>query len=693
MPYIINKTNGTKIAVIQDGTADTNSLDLTLIGKNFLGYGEAFNENFVKILENFSNTTPPSKRLTGQAWFDSANKKFKIFDGTQFKSLGIIENGTVRPSSGYNAGDLWFDKNENRLYAYTGVGTNWVIVGPLTSRSNTSGAIESIIVNNAEVEQTVIKMIVNSEDTFVSSSIDFTTKSSDQSYSLFPLVKKGITFPSSDIHGISFTPLNGGHILWGTAATSLGLVKANGTYHSADDFLLSSQLSSLSGSISVADDSGILIGQQGVLKLHIINGAAHISHVGNNTSNKLYFNITTSNKVSTNENDYFNIFYISTGSNNTGNILPNPSAASVNLGASNQKFGFGYFNSISATTINGTTFNGTTVNGTTVNGTRVNSQWVDCTTITCSVFNGPTINGNNISGDLLYEGSKRVLTSVTIAAGTGLTGGGTLSYANTLNVSLTNTGILSLSGTTYQINVSTGQNPTLSLPQAINTTATVTFKRVNADFLYDNNSRVITEASLSSYGVSSLTGTANQINVSSSAGAVTLSLPQSIATSSSPTFNGLTISTLIADANGSQISGAWTLNGGATLNATYADLAERYAADQIYEPGTVLIIGGEEEVTTTNRHGNPAQVGIVSTNPAYTLNIDAGDNDTHPYIAIAGRVPCKVVGPITKGDLLVTSSKPGYAERAFANDNPNAILARALEDFNGVDGVIEVKVV
>ena len=127
-------------------------------------------------------------------------------------------------------------------------------------------------------------------------------------------------------------------------------------------------------------------------------------------------------------------------------------------------------------------------------------------------------------------------------------------------------------------------------------------------------------------------------------------------------------------------------------SALYADIAERYHADAPYEPGTVLVIGGTAEVTICHAHGDITVAGIISKNPAYRMNDEAGDDTTHPHIALKGRVPCKVIGPIKKGELLVTSSYPGYAERATDHDSPNAIIGRALESFNGVKGVIEVKV-
>jgi len=144
-----------------------------------------------------------------------------------------------------------------------------------------------------------------------------------------------------------------------------------------------------------------------------------------------------------------------------------------------------------------------------------------------------------------------------------------------------------------------------------------------------------------------------------------------------------------------QIDGAWRLTVGSTLQATYADLAERYEADNEYEPGTVLVIGGEKEVTISRDRCDTRVAGIVSTNPAYMLNSEAGSDKTHPYIALKGRVPCKVVGNIRKGDLLITSAFPGAATAMTNPDitNPNAVLGRALENYNsGEVGIIEVMV-
>jgi hypothetical protein len=141
------------------------------------------------------------------------------------------------------------------------------------------------------------------------------------------------------------------------------------------------------------------------------------------------------------------------------------------------------------------------------------------------------------------------------------------------------------------------------------------------------------------------------------------------------------------------IEGAWSLSSGSTLNATYADLAERYEADAVYEPGTVLVLGGNKEVTISQSLGDTAVAGVVSTAPAFKLNSSAGNDETHPYIALTGRIPCKVIGEIKKGDLLITSNTPGVATSGKKQADPNSVIGRAMQDYSSNEiGLIEIKV-
>lgn len=131
---------------------------------------------------------------------------------------------------------------------------------------------------------------------------------------------------------------------------------------------------------------------------------------------------------------------------------------------------------------------------------------------------------------------------------------------------------------------------------------------------------------------------------------------------------------------------------GIATKARYADLAERYESDKFYNPGTVVVIGGTKEITMSSYRADPSVAGVISKNPGYMMNSDVGSDETHPYVALKGRVFCKVSGKVSKGDLLVTSTKPGHAEAWRSGDNPNAVFARALQDFDGGYGVIEVKI-
>ena len=141
------------------------------------------------------------------------------------------------------------------------------------------------------------------------------------------------------------------------------------------------------------------------------------------------------------------------------------------------------------------------------------------------------------------------------------------------------------------------------------------------------------------------------------------------------------------NASGS-ITGAWILGTGSTLQATWADLAEKYLADADYTPGTVLEFGGKFEVTIAE-DSTRRVAGVVSTNPAYIMNTECS-GDHVVTIAMTGRVPCKVRGRVQKGDMMVSAGS-GYARAEF-NPIYGSVIGKALEDFDGVEGVIEVVV-
>lgn len=158
-------------------------------------------------------------------------------------------------------------------------------------------------------------------------------------------------------------------------------------------------------------------------------------------------------------------------------------------------------------------------------------------------------------------------------------------------------------------------------------------------------------------------------------------------------FNGRTLTTGANTTTGN-ITGNWSLTAGSRLNATYADLAERFAADDNYEPGTIVELGGEKEVTIVKDELSEKVFGVVSNTAAYLMNAGAGDDDTHPAIALAGRASVKVLGAVKKGDRLVSAGN-GVA-RAAASGEATAFntIGRSLINKDTEDaGVVEAVVV
>lgn len=124
-------------------------------------------------------------------------------------------------------------------------------------------------------------------------------------------------------------------------------------------------------------------------------------------------------------------------------------------------------------------------------------------------------------------------------------------------------------------------------------------------------------------------------------------------------------------------------------SAQYADLAEMYAADANYAAGTVVVFGGEQEITVTDRSHDTRVAGVISTDPAYLMNSGAAGAP----VAMTGRVPCLVNGPVTKGDVLVTSAIPGAAQRITPSlFQPGCVLGKALETVN-TEGLHTIEVV
>lgn len=251
MAYTINLTDGTVFATIADGTINTSS-SMTLIGKNYAGYGEFLDENFIHMLENSSNTTAPGAPLTGQLWWDSGNGLLKVYNGTIFKTVSAATASASAPSSNVT-GDLWYDTTNAQLKVYTG--SAWLLVGPaFTAGTGTTGAIVDTIVDNTAVSHVVIKFYV--EDSVVAIMSKDASFTPQVAISGFSAVLPGMTLASS-IGGQ--TPL-----FQGTASDSNALGG-----NSASSFLLKNTAQTTTGTLGILNDSGMTIGADQDLNLTV----------------------------------------------------------------------------------------------------------------------------------------------------------------------------------------------------------------------------------------------------------------------------------------------------------------------------------------------------------------------------------------------------------------------------------------
>jgi hypothetical protein len=208
------------------------------------------------------------------------------------------------------------------------------------------------------------------------------------------------------------------------------------------------------------------------------------------------------------------------------------------------------------------------------------------------------------------------------------------------------------------------------------------------------SSNTTTSINGGTFDLSSATFRTTTLSTGATATAGTVTGTWSLASSSvfdasSGTLRSRTLSTGTDTTTGT-IQGYWSLTGSSRLEATYADLAEYYEGDKEYNPGTVVVFGGDKEVTETNTINDTRLAGVVTTNPAYVMNQD--QKGIKVCIALAGRVPCWVVGRVKKGDMLTTSATYGCAMKANT-PTLGAIIGKALEDKDsGEAGIIQIAV-
>lgn len=338
MAYTIDRYNNVTLTTVEDGTIDQTT-DLKLVGKNYAGYGEIQNENFVFLLENFAGGNAPPKALSGQIWFDSNNSKLKFYDGSQWRTTGGAEISATAPS-GLSTGDFWWDTSNEQLYAYNG--SDFVLVGPQDAGEGITQMQSRTVRDTTATTRSIITATINDEVIFIISAhvgdgSGFQIDSSDAENAIagFDVVRPGLTLKNTiaATSGVTSTA----HRFWGTASNAL---KLNGIDASNYVVSTSGTPTTFTELVNFQNDAGIAIGLGLDLKLFVENDNQGV--IANNVGTKLKFR---AKQTGTN----LNIIEMSPGSVLPGRNNADTGVNSVNIGASGSEF-----NNVYATTFTGT---------------------------------------------------------------------------------------------------------------------------------------------------------------------------------------------------------------------------------------------------------------------------------------------------------------------------------------------------
>lgn len=716
MAYIINKSDGSILLTLQDGTVDT-STSLGLLGRNYTGYGEIQNENFIFLLENFANENPPGRPMPGQLWYDSNGKRINVYDGEVWSPVGSATTGELPPPE--ITGSFWMKKPTDQLFVFTG--SSWRLIGPEALPGFGTTKVEARILRDVEENPHAVLLHVINESVMAISSPDEFTVFPEDAITGFFNITKGLTLAPETV----FT----GNLV-GNATTSTRFETArtiNGVVFDAqtditvkadtNEFLIKgSYLLGENFDGSIETTWSVDASPNNVIGTVVARDSEGSFAAGTITADQLIGplrgNVTIELGTSTFDRIVCNRIE---GAEFTGNAF---SASRLQT----------------ARNINGVSFNGTEdvtvpASATTLTGTRLAANVVESSLTTIGVLNSLSVKDPGVDvgtfGSFKFsvdEGNPTIQENL----GKGLS----LIIKDESRLG-TEKVVVKLVSANDSVLIGSTPNPTLlpDIDNSINLGAgSFRFSNIYASTFTGNLNGIPTSPSIIKGGTNGIGDIGQSTNRFGNVFAVNFSgnfngtpfIPTVIKTGIDGTgdigqinnrFENVYGTTFHGDLIGSvstpsitkigtnsigdigeefnRFNNVWAvLFRGESTSAQYADLAENYSADAYYEPGTVLEFGGAREVTIAGE-GTRKVAGIVSTNPGYLMNSNCAAEFSVP-LALQGRVMCKVKGPISKGDMMISAGN-GFAKSC---DEPKigSVIGKALEDFAGDEGLIEVVV-
>lgn len=747
MSYNIIKTDGTPLATVADGQTKQDATSLVLIGKNYAGYGTFLNENFIKLLENFSSATEPLYPLVGQLWWKKDTRVLKVYDqyGT-WKTISGAQSQSDAPSNAVS-GDLWFDTVNQQLKTYSGA--SWIVIGPsFTATTGTSGAIADTVIASDLLPHVVVKFFVQNQLIAILSKDDTFTPGT--TIPGFSTIKPGFNLARDRVPAlVYYDNANNASYLGGVLANRYVLKTAP----------------TLEAKLVIQNVDGLEIQETGgtVSYFEMNQSGNNVNFIGKQRGQGFIFKM-----IPDSGGLQINALTIDRVTGLVSVSAPTPSAGSALLVATK-----GYVDAAD-TSLSGQITSAVNSLNDTINTLTANTTVVygNVRVIQSSLGIGGPPGANVTAWNQLTTGSGQTIAANIMTLWSNVAA----IHANVLS----NPGVAPASTASMYSNVRLLQDDVSSIgTRALlrNGDSTWTgIQRPDADNTYDIGTSLLRFKDLYSYTISlrsiDHSGSSGSGNVGSAtnrfgtifcneisatgSGALTIPVGNSgarpdpgvtgmirynttissfegyassswqslggvksvdgytyiIAETSAGASNG-ELDFYVEQANGTStgkaaglnkdrflinvpvqatalttglagtggtITGTWTLSTGSKMQATYSDLAERFAADAHYPEGTVVALGGTHEVTQENADLSENVFGIVSHKYAYLMNAVAGDDITHPPIALVGRVPVRVVGTVTKGQRLVSAGN-GCARVAVDGEiSPFNVIGRSLED-------------